>query len=219
MMTRTIGRTPVAPERAATNSAAAGTPPPCRAVRRQSDSPRELGTAAPGADVSIRLLGVDPSLSRTGCVVMTNPTTILHWYRCRPSHTTASVWGRAIDMADDVVGIIRDHRVTHAVIEFPAVHPHGHVPSRGHGLANYGVAVGVVAAACRAELGDGRICAVPVEEWTAAGITKRKRQIGIAAMFPQYRELMAAGKDIGGDVADAIGLCLWWFEQWAGAQR
>jgi hypothetical protein len=52
---------------------------------------------------------------------------------------------------------------------------------------------------------------VPVnEDWTG-GVTKEKRARLIAMEFPRYAAAM--GLDSGGDVADAIGIALWWMGQ------
>lgn len=164
---------------------------------------------------TIRLLGVDPSSTRTGWVIMTGPTEIVDATICRPLGAKAPPLERAISMAGEVVGITRNMRVTHVVIETPALHAHGHVLPRaqGHGLAVYGMAVGIIAYAVRMAIGWRNMTAVPADEWTPPRTSKKRRQVMIAAEFPQYREIMEAGKDPGGDVADAIGLCLWWFGQ------
>lgn len=80
--------------------------------------------------------------------------------------------------------------------------PGGH---RGAGMGVYGMAVGAIFQAVR-EL----VSVFPVTEndWTG-GVPKGRRRRQIAAEWPQYREQFA--RDAGGDIADAIGLGVWFF--------
>jgi len=161
---------------------------------------------------TIRLLGVDPSSTRTGCVIMSSPTEIEDATICRPCDAKASPFERAMSMATDVRAIIWNKQITHVVIETPALHAHGHVlpRARGHGLAIYGMAVGVILYAIGAAIDWQNMTALPADEWVAPRTSKARRQALIAAEFPAYRTIMDAGKDPGRDISDAIGLCVWW---------
>ena len=89
-------------------------------------------------------------------------------------------------------------------------------------MAVYGMAVGALWATLKSEMGlkpgpRGPIIIDTVDErtWTK-GVPKRTRQRRIGFAFPAYANVMAV--DSGGDVADAIGLCLWWWAKGAGAK-
>ncbi len=79
----------------------------------------------------------------------------------------------------------------------------------GQGLAIYGFALGAVWRTCL-QFGPGpdRVVLVPENDWTAS-MPKGRRARFIAAAFPGYDP----AADRGEDIADAIGLGLWWIER------
>ena len=160
-----------------------------------------------------RVLIVDPSSSRTGCVVATGPMEIERMELCRPASPDASALERARSMADDVAAIIRELHIGHVVIETPALHAYKYTGYSGHGLALYGLAVGIIIVRASEVIGWNNMTPVPADQWVPKRTTKKMRQLSIAAQFPAYREMMNAGKDPGADIADAIGLYLWWKAQ------
>lgn len=157
-----------------------------------------------------RVLIVDPSSSRTGCVVATGPMEIERMELCRPASPDASALERARSMADDVAAIIREQRIGHVVIETPALHAYKYTGYSGHGLALYGLAVGIIIVRASEVIGWNNMTPVPADQWVPKGTTKERRQLAVAAEFPAYGEIMDAGQDPGADIADAIGLWQWW---------
>ena len=84
---------------------------------------------------------------------------------------------------------------------------------RGAGLAIYGLAIGAIWrtavswSAQRTPL--GQVVTVLENEWTA-GKSKKSRSELIAMEYPR----IDFSKDTGGDIADAIGLGVWFVKRW-----
>lgn len=81
---------------------------------------------------------------------------------------------------------------------------------RGAGLAVYGCGVGAIATEAEhwAEANDAAVEAILENDWTR-GVPKNTRQIAIANLYQEYR----IGNDPGGDIADAIGMAVWWLRR------
>ena len=60
----------------------------------------------------------------------------------------------------------------------------------------------------RAMADETRLVTVEPKTWTTGTPKKLRRQM-IAASFPEYAAVVEG--DAGGDLSDAIGLCLWCF--------
>lgn len=155
----------------------------------------------------MKVLGLDPSSTLTGYAVMSRPTKILDAGHLRPNGAKKPAWDRIVTMVTSLRFLLRDYRPKVIVIEVPTRSVGLRHKGKGAGLAIYGMAVG---AACweASVFGSSLVC-VDANTWTG-GVSKFKRQHLIAAEFPEYKEQL--DRDRGGDLADAIGLCLWWYQ-------
>jgi len=155
-----------------------------------------------------RVLGIDPSSTRTGYAVMTSPTNLVEAGALTGENRRDPALDRIDQMVSEVTGILSEQRITRVVIEVTT----GHIGRRhgggGAGLATYGMAVGAIRNACCERLGASSVTSLYENRWTN-GVPKRTRQRVIAAALPAYR----IETDSGGDIADAIGLCVYWFKQ------
>jgi len=80
---------------------------------------------------------------------------------------------------------------------------------RGAGLAVYGGGMGYATATADSWAADGcQVVGILENDWTR-GVKKETRQLAVASMFDDYR----ASQDPGGDMADAIGMAVWWLKQ------
>lgn len=157
------------------------------------------------------LLAIDPSSTLTGYAVMADRMTILDAGLLKPDKTRDPAIMRIIAMTKELTALISEYEPDTILVEMPST-SHGQAVSRGAGAgaATYGLAVGVMYWECY-NSSDYKSPPVPVgaQEWTK-GIPKLKRQQNICMMFPDRYN---PEKDRGGDIADAIGLCCWWFSQ------
>lgn len=81
-------------------------------------------------------------------------------------------------------------------------------------LTTYGMAAGRFYQFVRDRAPAGvPVLAVTERMWTAGQGGKEKRALTIYALYAQYRAASEAGKDKGGDVADAIGIGRWAWRQ------
>jgi Holliday junction resolvasome RuvABC endonuclease subunit len=154
------------------------------------------------------LLTVDPSSTCTGYAVMGNAANIVDAGLLRAGSDKAPAVERIYCMRGELRNLIRQYQPACVLIEVTSGHTAGRIHRRTAGLAVYGMAVGALLDTAWAEAR----CVEYVEEnaWTA-GVPKEKRQARIAAIFPEYAQ--AKQRDVGADVADAIGLALWWYER------
>lgn len=166
--------------------------------------------------MTVKILGIDPSSTRTGWAVLDATGQLLDaGYITGRSNATAP--DRVICMVDGVVELLKKHipqGLTQIVVELPGARVHRNNAGHGNGLPVYGMAAGAVWMACRLiahRLSHEGLPDVVVEsaietEWTRR-IPKPVRRRQIAALYPVYRCVEA--RDGGGDISDAIGLCLW----------
>lgn len=162
-----------------------------------------------------KLLCIDPSSTRTGYAVfeLPAPAALLDAGYLTPSPRNIPAIERIFAMQNDLRELIHEVKPRRMVIEITSGHVGRRHQGHGAGLAVYGMAVGVLLAECRAAtVINVNVPVTTVEEndWTL-GVPKKRRQVQVAMMFPQYREAMS--RDDGADVADAIGLGLWWFDR------
>lgn len=120
---------------------------------------------------------------------MRSETCLIEAGYLRPNRSKDTPIERICAMADDLPGLIEGRGVKLAVVEITTGKRAGRLGSNVSGK---------------------RVLPVLENDWTA-GVSKVVRQYRVAAMFPEYRERMRA--DGGGDIADAIGLGLWWFRK------
>ncbi|HRS29370.1 MAG TPA: hypothetical protein P5255_14015 [Phycisphaerae bacterium] len=162
-----------------------------------------------------RVLGLDPSATRTGFALMRDASTIIDMGCVVPDRQADTPLRRLESQILALEALIQAARPTVAVIEVTS----GHVAKRhgggGAGLAIYGGAVGGIYIATWLWMGrnGGRVEGVLENVWTR-GVPKRQRRGHMAMTYPAYRRI--AERDKGGDIADALGLCHWWFYQRGG---
>ena len=169
----------------------------------------------------MKILALDPSSTRTGYAVMTGAESVEEAGYLRPSRTRDKPEARIDAMCDDLGELLETHKPQRAVIEVPSGRP-GKGAKRGATgqLATYGVAVGELRRVCKDMLpalqtgswSAPLVKSVTEREWTH-GRTQASRRRWAASVWPAYRESMA--KDSGADVADALLIGEWWFNQLA----
>ena len=160
------------------------------------------------------VLGLDPSSTAIGYGVLTLDGRFVEAGLIEPKPKSAGSWVRDMQMTDDVEMLLA--RLTPAVVLIEwtkgKVNKNRH-RGRGAGLAVYGTGVGSVGRQCwlwaRGQRGV-TIEAVLENDWTR-GVPKDKRQLAVAAGYPQYAPHLAGDK--GGDIADAIGMVDWWLRE------
>lgn len=151
------------------------------------------------------LLSLDPSSTRTGFSVSTGRLSLIEAGMLNPADASNPPYVRAWTMADDAVELCREHGVNQIVIEGPAPQS----PRMGNrGQAAYGMAVGVIWA--RLRLLEIPLQVVAVDVWTAK-VSKAHQAACVASDFPEYAAMRK--RDPGMDVADAIGLAVWWWQE------
>lgn len=151
------------------------------------------------------IVGIDPSSTTTGYARMTLAGELVDAGRFIAPRKDTPL-RRILYMRQAVAELVRG--VPAVVIEITT----GKVAARhrggGAGLAVYGMAVGAILV--EAEHVCDNVLAVTENVWTE-GVRKMQRRREIAVMFPAYSAIVK--RDPGGDVSDAIGLCLWWLRQ------
>jgi len=113
-------------------------------------------------------------------------------------------------MAADLQELLIEWSPQKIVIEVPSGKVGAKHGGGGAGLTTYGFAVGAVWQACRNATVWANVHTVDESTWTRR-VPKKKRQLLIAAQFPQYGAVVDIDK--GGDVSDAIGIGLWWLTE------
>jgi hypothetical protein len=158
------------------------------------------------------LLALDPSSTRTGYAVMSDPRVVIDAGYLAPNRVKDDSEARIDAMVLALYELLGEHRPSLVLIEVPSGKPGGGL-RRGAGarLTIYGMAVGELRRAAKewiAEPAKYAVLSITEREWTL-GRSKRRRQAEVALAFPRYRSRLTS--DSGGDVSDAIGLCLWGF--------
>lgn len=107
---------------------------------------------------------------------------------------------RSLDMAAELVDVVRETRPTRAAIEIPSgkVHKRRH-GGQGAGLSVYGMAAGIILVELRRVLPS--VGWFTELDWTG-GRSKRDRWPDFVVCFPHLADQVAR-VDPGGDVADA----------------
>lgn len=175
----------------------------------------------------MRVLGIDPSSTRTGYAVLdgggaagmggTGIPRLVEGGYLTPKCQDDPAIQRIEQMGADLLDLVKEQELDAVVLEITCGKVGRRHKGGGAGLGVYGMAVGVIYGmllALRAmtdpPVSGWGLCAVYENVWTG-GVPKGRRQQGIAVMFPEY----AAGfaKDPRADVADAIGVALWFMER------
>lgn len=164
----------------------------------------------------MKILGIDPSSTRTGWAVLDETGKLTDaGYITGRTHSPAP--DRVIEMVSGVGQVITSAvpgGLAQIVVELPGARVHRNNAGHGHGLPVYGLAAGAVWMACHLianRLANAELTNITVEyaietEWTRR-IPKSRRRREIAALHREYRVIET--RDGGGDISDAIGLCLW----------
>lgn len=147
--------------------------------------------------VGFAAMGMDASLSKAGVIT--------------PDRRGAPSYERIRSLRRDLVTVFEQFRPDTILIEWTK----GKVGRRhggyGAGLAVYGCGVGAIATEADHWARDNPPCdVVPIFEndWTR-GVPKSARQLAVAEMYPAY----STHQDPGGDIADAIGMAVWWLKE------
>ena len=156
------------------------------------------------------VLSLDPSSTVVGWSVMASATRLIGAGLITPAIHSEPSYGRICGMRHDLRDLLDEQQPATILIEWTRGKVGKRHHGRGAGLAVYGCGVGAMATECEHWSETHPAAVVPIYEndWTR-GVPKRDRQLAIASMFDQYR----VGDDPGGDMADAIGLGVWWFRQ------
>lgn len=162
-----------------------------------------VGDNLPGGDM--KLISFDPSSSLCGyAIIETIGRKVLEAGLLKPHRKSDPANERIRAMVRDAAELIAEQDPDAIVIEDTS----GKVARRhgtggGAGLAVYGKAVGWLAATCE-RIRPGKVTLILENEWTG-GISKARRMLHVRAAAP----LIDLSTDTGGDMADAIGIGLY----------
>ncbi|KKL85163.1 hypothetical protein LCGC14_1957520 [marine sediment metagenome] len=156
-------------------------------------------------------LVLDPACQVTGYAIVREDLTVAEAGLIRPRRKDPFT-DRVDYICEEVRKLLDVDNFDRVIVEIPS----GKVGARhgggGAGLPRYGFAVGAVWRECF-KSGVPRI-AVTENEWTRRPgqwpKSKRQRSLDLAACCPEYRRAIA--QDPGFDMADAIGLGRWYWE-------
>lgn len=164
------------------------------------------------------VLSIDPGSKRTGWAVLTQREQLLQAGVLTGDKTTDPAEFRIAAMCRGLRELLEEWQPGTVLIEWSS----GHVGRRRHngggaGLAVYGIAIGALwqVAVVWSTLGEprerqARVRCIEENLWTNR-VPKEDRVAAVAQRFREYR----IEDDPGGDVADAIGLGLWWIRELA----
>jgi len=161
----------------------------------------------------MKILALDPSSTCVGYALLARDKSLLAGGVIKPDKASASSYERICSLRRDLRTLLDELNPDTILVEWTK----GKVGHRRHlgqgaGLAVYGAGVGAIAAEAD-NWSQQRQPLVPViavleNDWTR-GVPKEVRQKVIEQKYPQYK----SGMDLGGDIADAIGLAVFWL-QW-----
>ena len=158
----------------------------------------------------LKILGIDPSISRTGWAIVDGAGGLGDFGVFASSAAKGTTADRTTVLCRNVIKLALSQCPDVIVVEVPSRHVWRRVAaSGGAGLAIYGFAAGAVYATLQGDLAATWEMAEAVAGKWNGNEKKATRQQAMKAMFPSYRDT----KDPGGDIADAIGLGLWWVNE------
>jgi Holliday junction resolvasome RuvABC endonuclease subunit len=153
----------------------------------------------------VKILSLDPSSTACGWAVLDDDRTIVDLGVIKPGGHRP-LWSRVGRMCDAVGELMARIEPDEVLVEVTSGMTYK--ARRASSLATLGMAQGAVWCAVKA---GGREPHVVLEtEWTRR-LPKANRQRELAIWCDAYRDI--AKKDKGGDIADAIGVALFWIEQ------
>lgn len=163
------------------------------------------------------ILALDPSSTTTGWALLDRSERLLQGGVIKPHKQQCEAQYRIGQMCVDLRQLLSELGPETILIEWPS----GHVGRKRHhgggaGLSVYGAACGALWQVCEAwvrSLPSDRQSVTEVElvlesDWTRS-VPKPDRVAGIAGRFKEYEP----GQDSGGDLADAIGLAVWFLTE------
>jgi hypothetical protein len=158
------------------------------------------------------ILALDPSSTICGYAALRRNRSILELGLITPVSRNDPSFDRVISMGKDLVTLLDLLKPGIILIEWTkgkvGLRRHG---GQGAGLAVYGAGVGWLG--CTAwhwALSRPRCELIPILEntWTR-GVPKEARQEAMRSLVVEYGGVA----DPGGDIADALGLALWWLKE------
>jgi hypothetical protein len=153
---------------------------------------------------SARILAFDPSSSRIGYAAIDGRQALVEAGLIRPHRTRDLPNERIEAMSADALAVIAQFPTdTAVVVEDTEGKVGGRHKGGGAGLATYGKAVGWLIGSIKA---TGRTVYLVKENVWTRGQPKADRALRVSSLYPQYDSKL----DPGMDVADAIGLAVWW---------
>lgn len=159
----------------------------------------------------MKILAIDPSSTKTGFALFDEDENLIDAGILKPNKTTDCAAYRIEAMCKDFRALLDQYEPAFIVIEWTS----GKVGRKRHkgggaGLAIYGIAIGalwrVAEQWCSDNIGD--VVRILENEWTA-GKSKKERFEIISTLYPK----IDLSKDTGGDIADAIGLGMWFIHR------
>lgn len=159
------------------------------------------------------VLSIDPGSKRTGWAVLTQREQLLQAGLLTGDKGIDHAEFRITAMCRGLHELLEEWQPETVLIEWSS----GHVGRRRHkgggaGLATYGIAIGglwqVAVAWARSCEPPAQVRCIEENLWTNR-VPKEDRVVAVAQRFREYR----IEDDPGGDIADAIGLGLWWIRE------
>ena len=156
------------------------------------------------------ILARDPSSTCTGYALLGDARRLVEAGVLSPVDAKAAPIVRIGLMMDQLAALIEEHKPERVIIEITSGKIAGRLRGSGMdgaGLGVYGMGVGAMYAVARLAVGDD--CVVPIEEnrWTRQ-VGKGIRHRATAERFPKHRGAILKDHNM----ADAIGLGVWWFD-------
>ena len=161
----------------------------------------------------MRVLGLDPSSTRTGYALLTGlaAADLADAGYLDPPRRQAPALERIRALCDELPDLVRELAPDRIAIEIPSGHVgRGRHRGGGAGLSVYGFAAGAQWQVLRRLCAEGAIeLSAPNENEWSGSTPKPRRMRQIAALYPTYAHALAGRRDSGGDVGDAIGIARW----------
>lgn len=159
------------------------------------------------------IFSLDPGSKKTGWCVMNDRCQLLQAGLIRPDKQSALSEFRIHRICEDLWQLLGEWKPGIILLEWSSGKAQRRHKGRGAGLAVHGAATGALWRECVAwrrsqpaeQQLEIKIVLIRENNWTN-GIPKHDRAVAIADMFPQYK----IEKDVGLDIADAIGLNVWY---------
>lgn len=163
------------------------------------------------------VFSLDPSSTRTGWSIMQAPEQLVRFGLLLPDNPRAASEVRISNMCSGLWDLLNYWQPKTILLEYGSgkVNPRRH-HGGGSGLQIHGISIGAIWREILAWLryqppeDQIRTKVHPIREnqW-ARSVRKEDRAVAIAAMFPEYNQ----ADDPGLDVADAIGLAVWFLRE------